>query len=118
MAGSGVCHPTMHPISLRWKSVVIAAILFGSLAARAQANTGRRTIVDPSIQYQTFGGWGTSLAWWGNVVGGFPEPARSDYIQKVFDPIDGLGLNVVRYNIGGGENPDYHFMEYRAAVPS
>jgi O-glycosyl hydrolase len=50
-------------------------------------------------------------------VGGFPEPARSDYIRKVFDPTDGLGFNVVRYNIGGGENPIYHFMEYRAAVP-
>jgi O-glycosyl hydrolase len=74
-------------------------------------------VVDPSVQYQTLQGWGTSLAWWANVVGGFPEPVRSDYITKVFDPVDGLGLNVVRYNIGGGENPAYNFMEYRAAVP-
>src|SRR5262249_32067931 len=36
---------------------------------------------------------------------------------RIFDPVAGLGLNVVRYNIGGGENPAYHFMEYRAAVP-
>jgi O-glycosyl hydrolase len=73
--------------------------------------------VDPSNQYQTLEGWGTSLAWWANVVGGFPDAASNDYIGKIFDPVNGLGLNVVRYNIGGGENPAYHFMEYRAAVP-
>jgi O-glycosyl hydrolase len=73
--------------------------------------------VDPSIQYQTLEGWGTSLAWWANVVGGFPDYARNDYINKIFDPVNGLGLNVVRYNIGGGENPAYHFLQYRAAVP-
>jgi hypothetical protein len=33
--------------------------------------------VDPSIQYQTLQGWGTSLAWWANVVGGFPDAARN-----------------------------------------
>jgi O-glycosyl hydrolase len=73
--------------------------------------------VDPSLQYQTLEGWGTSLAWWANVVGGFPDAARNDYVQKVFDPVNGLGLNAVRYNIGGGENPAYHFLQFRKAVP-
>ena len=78
--------------------------------------------VDPSIRYQTWEGWGTSLAWWAKVIGGFPEPARSDYIEKAFDPVKGLGLNVVRYNIGGGENPLYQapnksLLSFRAAVP-
>ena len=106
---------------IRWARLSFAALtallLTGKFARAQGENAGYRAIIDPSIQYQTLQGWGTSLAWWGNVVGGFPEPARSDYIQKVFDPVQGLGLNVVRYNIGGGENPAYHFMEYRAAVP-
>jgi O-glycosyl hydrolase len=78
--------------------------------------------VDPSIQYQTWEGWGTSLAWWAKVVGGYPEPARSEYIEKAFDPVKGLGLNIVRYNIGGGENPLYlapnpQMLGFRNAVP-
>ena len=79
-------------------------------------------LVDPSVQYQTWEGWGTSLAWWAKVVGGYPEPARSDYIEKAFDPVKGLGLNIVRYNIGGGENPAHlspnpQFLGFRDAVP-
>ena len=101
----------------RWTLLTLVVLLFVLPAGRLRADGAYSATVDPSIQYQTLQGWGTSLAWWANVVGGFPEPVRSDYIRKVFDPVDGLGLNVVRYNIGGGENPAYHFMEYRAAVP-
>ena len=27
--------------------------------------------VDPRVRYQTVEGWGTSLAWWANVIGGW-----------------------------------------------
>ena len=82
----------------------------------------RTATVDPAIQFQTWEGWGTSLAWWAKVVGGYPEAARRDYIDKAFDPVKGLGLNIVRYNIGGGENPKYlapnpQFLGFRDAVP-
>ena len=79
-------------------------------------------LVDPSVQFQTWEGWGTSLAWWAKVVGGYPEAARRLYIEKAFDPVKGLGLNIVRYNIGGGENPQHlapnpQFLGFRNAVP-
>ena len=79
-------------------------------------------IVDPTIQFQSFQGWGTSLAWWAHIVGQFPEPARTDILEKAFSLDKGLGLNIVRYNIGGGENPLYlapnkQFLEVRTAVP-
>ena len=97
----------------------------GSLLVKITAATPAveaTVTIDPSIRYQTWQGWGTSLAWWAKVIGGFPEPARSDYIEKAFDPDKGLGLNVVRYNIGGGENPIYQapnkpLLSFRAAVP-
>src|SRR5215470_13475794 len=91
------------PRSGRWTLLALVPLALIGRSGGARADDGYRAVVDPSIQYQTLQGWGTSLAWWGNVVGGFPEPVRSDYISKVFDPVDGLGFNVVRYNIGGGE---------------
>ena len=97
---------------------LILLILPTSVSMRAEAVV----TIDPSIRYGTWQGWGTSLAWWAKVVGGFPEPSRSDYMTKGFDPVQGLGLNIVRYNIGGGENPLYQApnkesLSFRAAVP-
>ncbi|TYP79865.1 O-glycosyl hydrolase [Paenibacillus methanolicus] len=89
--------------------------LGGGETASAAAYTA---VVNPSVQYQTWEGWGTSLAWWANVVGGAPEAVRTDYANRLFSPTSGLGFNIVRYNIGGGENPAYpNHMEYRARVP-
>lgn len=51
--------------------------------------------------------WGTSLAWWGNEVGGQSNSqGREDLVDLFFDPSNGLGMNFVRYNIGAGSNPD------------
>lgn len=104
------------------KYAALALSLMAALAYAAPAHADYTATADPSIQFQPFQGWGTSLAWWAYVVGGFPEPARSDYMDKAFDPVKGLGLNVVRYNIGGGENPqslkpNKQYLEYRTAVP-
>ncbi len=70
--------------------------------------------VDPSAQYQTWEGFGTSLAWWAHIVGDYPEPLRTQLVDKV---LGGLKLNILRYNIGGGEDPSLNFMEQRARVP-
>ena len=101
-------------------------LLSVAVAASASAQNSVEMVpvktVDPTIQFQEFEGWGVSLAWWAHVVGQFPEPARTDYLEKTFDLQKGLGLNFVRYNIGGGENPLYSapnptFLELRTAVP-
>ena len=73
--------------------------------------------LQPHIRYQQLEGWGVSLAWWAQVVGAFPEKIRRHYMDLIFNSRRGLGLTVVRYNIGGGENPKYHFLQHRAAVP-
>lgn len=114
-------HASHHPggrSGLLWRSLLW--VFCAAFAATAQAQYS--TNVNFQTTYQTFEGWGTSLAWWANVVGGYPDANRNDYINKVFDPASGLGLNVVRYNIGGGENPKYlspnqQFLQYRANMP-
>jgi O-glycosyl hydrolase len=61
--------------------------------------------IDPSYQQQEFEGWGTSLVWFANATGGYPEPIRRQLVDMLFGE-DGLGLNIARYNIGGGNAPD------------
>ncbi len=98
------------------------AASLGLLAPPGAAEAARnlrvdRVAVDPSVTFQTLEGWGTSLAWWAHVIGGFPANIRRTYMERIFDPRKGLGLTVARYNIGGGENPNYHFLSHRTAVP-
>lgn len=102
--------------------VSILLVWLCSLTFATTAFADGTVIVNPSDQRQTVLGWGTSLCWWARVIGGFPKPARTEYIQEIFDPVKGLGLNIVRYNIGGGENPLYlapnaQFLTYRTNIP-
>lgn len=60
---------------------------------------------DPSTQQEKFQGWGTSLVWFANVTGGYPEEIREELARLLFGD-EGLALNIARYNIGGGNAPD------------
>ncbi len=99
-------------------------LLVGALLVQGNESRAQYTVqTDPGIREQVWEGWGTSLAWWANVVGGYNETAlrrtvRDNLIQSIFSDT-GLRLNVVRYNIGGGENPSQPLsnIEYRARVP-
>ena len=62
--------------------------------------------VDASMANQTFEGWGTSLAWFSNSVGGWTNTInQNNLMQALFSPSNGLGLTYLRYNIGGGDDP-------------
>ncbi|MCQ4085505.1 glycoside hydrolase [Saccharibacillus sp. JS10] len=74
--------------------------------------------IDMSVHHQTFEGWGTSLAWWANVIGGWSEERQQEIVQKLFHATDGIGLNIARYNIGGTKNADDPFLEYGKAILS
>lgn len=68
--------------------------------------------------YDHFEGWGTSLAWWANNMGEWKDQAKVDEVMDlVFDPAKGLGLNIVRYNIGGEENPEMKALRPGGDVP-
>jgi len=87
----------------------MAVFLFtSSLTLRADYTA----VVNPnSILVSNFQGWGTSLCWWANVIGGFPN--RTNYVNMAFNQLE---LNIVRYNIGGGDNPTNNFLSYRANI--
>lgn len=59
----------------------------------------------------SFDGWGTSLCWFGNAVGRWPDPERGAVADALFSE-QGLGLTVVRYNIGGGDQPGHRHMPW------
>ncbi|OWA37449.1 hypothetical protein B9G55_05180 [Saccharibacillus sp. O16] len=74
--------------------------------------------IDPSIHAQTFEGWGTSLAWWANVLGGWSEAKQQEIINKLYDADQGLGMTIARYNIGGTRNADDPYLDYGKAILS
>lgn len=71
----------------------------------ASSDSNTKVIIDPSIQYQTMDGWGTNLAWWAAQVGGWSENIITELEDLIFGE-EGLDFNMIRYNIGGGENPN------------
>lgn len=61
--------------------------------------------VDPTKNLGQWEGWGSSLAWWARAIGGAANAdyyADLIYTTKSTDGYPGLGLNIVRYNVGGG----------------
>ncbi|MEV0616767.1 RICIN domain-containing protein [Nonomuraea sp. NPDC050404] len=94
---------------------MIAAPAAASDEPAARAVTVR---VDPSYQQPEFEGWGTSLVWFANITGGYPDEIRDRLVEMLFGE-DGLRLNIARYNIGGGNAPDVRadYMKVGATMP-
>lgn len=97
--------------SRKARAVAVATattVLAGLLAApHAATAAGTPVTITPNPAYASapFEGWGTSLVWFANATGGYPEAVREDLFQKVFGE-DGLNLNIARYNVGGGNATD------------
>lgn len=63
-----------------------------------------------------FEGWGTSLCWWANRVGYSDRLAQQ--AADLFFGEGGLRLNIMRYNIGGGDDPSHsHITRTDSEVP-
>ena len=54
-----------------------------------------------------FEGWGTSLCWWANRIG-YSDVLAQKAADILFNAETGLGMNIARYNIGGGDDPTHH----------
>jgi O-glycosyl hydrolase len=73
--------------------------------------------VDVNTKHQRFEGWGTSLAWWAYQIGGWSSGKRDQFLDLIVDPVAGLGYNVFRYNIGGGDAPAHDHMGTNREMP-
>ncbi|KAL3131225.1 hypothetical protein ABBQ38_000523 [Trebouxia sp. C0009 RCD-2024] len=69
---------------------------------------------------QQFEGWGTSLAWFAEYVGSLSASQQDMVADLLFDPEVGLGLEIVRFNVGGSNTSADAVTSMRpfAAVPS
>ncbi|KAK9807659.1 hypothetical protein WJX72_005628 [[Myrmecia] bisecta] len=67
---------------------------------------------------QRFEGWGTSLCWFANIP--YALAAKRQLADLLFDPKLGLGMQIVRYNIGGAGwgSQDVKNFRYGASIPS
>ncbi|GAA3088460.1 RICIN domain-containing protein [Streptomyces roseofulvus] len=93
-------------------SAVLAATAFTAAgpvppaASAAEAPAAALTVrLDPGYQQPAFQGWGTALAWFAHVTGGWPD-ARREALADALYGSGGLGLTIARYNIGGGDSPE------------
>ena len=63
-----------------------------------------------------FEGWGTSICWWGHRIG-YSDELCEKAAELFFSP-KGLNLNIMRYNIGGGDDPSHnHIKRSDSAIP-
>jgi len=81
-------------------SVIFAALQFVS-AALPRVLPQRVTVL-PGRTYQTFEGWGTSGCWWSQTID--DEAMAGEIARALYSDTEGLGLDIYRYNVGGGEN--------------
>lgn len=104
------------PVTTRCKVCWIAAGVVGLACAVGTAGE-----VDPETRGPRFQGWGTSLAWWASIAGTWGDPTEFESLMDaVFDVDDGLGLTIVRLNIGAGQNPAFpeSYMAPGRSMPS
>ena len=55
---------------------------------------------------QIIEGWGVSLCWWANMCGKWSDAKIDQLIDWMVNP-EGLNWNIFRYNIGGGDDPNW-----------
>ena len=96
--------------------IPISGIMPGAYAA----SSATTVILDPSdaspFNNGEFEGWGTSLCWWANRIG-YSEELTQQAADAFFSE-DGLGLDIARYNLGGGDDPSHnHITRSDSKIP-
>ncbi len=98
-------------------SLLLAAALTLGLMPASFAASPVKVRLDSLEQAPRFDGWGTSLCWWAEVLGGEDEVDRLKISRSLFDADEGLGLNIVRYNIGAGDDPEHTHLNNGRGMP-
>lgn len=100
-------------------ALVFTALPMDGLGQAQAAGSAREAAVDATVKVLPdksspfndtdgdglgeFEGWGTSLCWWANRLG-YDTTMTNKAAEAFFDKEKGLGLNIGRYNVGGGDN--------------
>lgn len=90
-------------------TALTAVVTFGAGMLMPQAAETVTVVLHPEEESPfnggVFQGWGTSIGWWGNRIGYSDE--LSQLAADTFYSEDGLSLDIVRYNVGGGDAPGH-----------
>lgn len=84
------------------KHILTLLLLLSSLGAAAQ----EKVAINYKKRLQTNEGWGVSLCWWAAQCGKWPEERLDSLVDWLVSPV-GLNYNIFRYNIGGGDDPQW-----------
>ena len=123
--GSTMCPFFKFFLSIKFSSIVLFVWVFLAMecvAERAEMPTVSdaetqtadsepvKIVLDPvplsPFNAGVFEGWGTSLCWFANRLGYDPQLTRETG-RLFFNAETGLGINIVRFNIGGGDDPSH-----------
>lgn len=67
-------------------------------------------VIDAEKRAQTLEGWGVSLCWWANMTGRWTDDRIDTLVHWLTSP-NGLNYNIFRYNIPGGDDPNWAHCE-------
>jgi len=98
-------------------SISLAAQTITKLDNTATLNHTENVSIYPSLKRQVIDGWGGSLCWWANLIGGFSDAKVKQICDSITDPKHGLNMNIFRFNIGGGDDPTHTHLGYGKNVP-
>ncbi|WP_339315103.1 discoidin domain-containing protein [Paenibacillus sp. FSL R10-2734] len=103
-------------LSMSFLSVSLIVPMFMGLTGEKVSAANASIKLDPNHMQKPWEGWGTSLAWFGNITGGWNDKVKDALADSLYSP-EGLNFNIARYNIGGGENPSYNTMRQGGEIP-
>lgn len=98
---------------LAWLTTALLALTTVPACAGTAVETVRIDVAKRTL----FEGWGTSLCWWANRVGDWPDDRLDELLDLIVSPDDGLGYTIFRYSIGGGDAPGHDHMRPGGAIP-
>ncbi|WP_276500991.1 RICIN domain-containing protein [Terrimonas pollutisoli] len=93
---------------------VFTSLLFLSFSVFSFSQTA--VVVDPNARRQTMKGFGVSLAWWANILGGWGDTVVNDVCTLLTDSNE-LNMNYFRFNIAGGDSSGHNHMRFDANMP-
>ncbi len=87
------------------------------LLLSASVGADDSVILNPKSVGRECRGWGVSLCWWAAQCGQWSEERLDSLVEWLVSP-EGLNYNVFRYNIGGGDDPQWrHCRPHHFGLP-